>query len=112
MTYMVELRYIGGDRTELVRAMQAWLEQNHIDVAEFHHTTAAPGLAFRVGFRNGDHATAFAQAFRGCVEGTGPQQSGESWTTPPPPRSGEPLPPSVPGSRKKHSRSARPKVVS
>ena len=83
MTYMVELRYIGGDLAELTRNLQMWLDHNRIEVQELYHSSAPPGLAFRVGFNDRDHASAFANAFRGWLECADPQGKGASWTIPP-----------------------------
>ena len=82
MIYMVELRYVGGDLADLICDMRMWLDRNLIKASEFHHTSAAPELAFRVAFDDEDHATAFAEAFHGWVESAGAQ--GEAhWTMPP-----------------------------
>jgi hypothetical protein len=83
MIYMVELRYIGGDLADLMRDMQTWLDYNQIETQEFHHSSGPPGLAFRVGFSDRDHATAFAEAFDGWLGDTDPQRMGARWTTPP-----------------------------
>jgi hypothetical protein len=82
MTYMVELRYIGGDLTEVMRDMRTWLDHNRIEPIELGHSSGTPGLAFRVAFTDQDHAAAFAQAFGGWLECADPQ-GGPHWTRPP-----------------------------
>lgn len=80
MTYMVELRYIDGDLAGLMRDMRSWLDRNRIEAEEFYHSSAPPGLAFRIGFRHPDNAAAFADAFGGWVEGA--EGIGLCWTHP------------------------------
>jgi hypothetical protein len=87
MSYTVELRYIDGDLGDLLCQMQAWLERNRIEMAELHHSSGPPGLAFRIQFRDHNQATAFAEAFRGrIVECADPQSAGPCWVIPPSPR--------------------------
>jgi hypothetical protein len=86
MTYVVELRYIGGDLANLMGDMRSWLNQNQIEPGEFYHSSGVPGLAFRVGFGDQDHAAAFAEAFGGWLECADPHGQ-VRWTTPPSPRS-------------------------
>jgi len=86
MSYTVELRYIGGDLAGLLHDMQVWLDRNRIKAEQFHHSSAPPGLAFRIEFSDRDQATAFAEAFGGCVEGADPQGTGARWVIPPSPR--------------------------
>ena len=68
MTYVVELRYIGGDLAKLKRDMLDWLDRNGVEPEAFHHSSAPPGLAFRVVFGDRGHAAAFAEAFGGWIE--------------------------------------------
>jgi hypothetical protein len=82
MTYIVELRYIGGDLGSLMRDMRIWLGRNQIEPEEFHHASAPPGVAFRVGFSDQDHAAAFAGAFKGRLECGEPQGTETRWTIP------------------------------
>ncbi len=85
MTYMVELRYIGGNLADLTRDMRKWLDRERIEAEVFHHSLCPPGLAFRVGFGSQENATAFAQTFGGWVECADPQGIVVRWTTPPAP---------------------------
>jgi hypothetical protein len=87
MTYVVELRYIDGDLADLKRDMRAWLDRNRIEPEEFRHSSAPPGLAFRVAFSDQNNAAAFAKAFGGWVECADPQgMEATPWTIPPSPR--------------------------
>ena len=79
MTYTVELRYIGGNLADLLHDMRLWFDRNRTKPEEFHHSSAPPGLAFRVGFGDRDQASAFAEAFQGCVECADPQGTGARW---------------------------------
>ena len=83
MTYIVELRYIGGDLSDLMRDMRIWFDRNRIEPEELHHSSCPPGLAFRVGFGDRDDAAAFAKAFEGWLECAGPQGASPRWTIPP-----------------------------
>ena len=89
MIYTVELRYIGGNLADLLHDMRLWFDRNRTKPEEFYHSSAPPGLAFRVGFGDRDQASAFAEAFQGCVEGDDPQGTGARWMTPPSPRETE-----------------------
>jgi hypothetical protein len=82
MSYVVELRYIGGELAHLMRDMQAWLDRKRIQPVEFQHSVAPPGLAFRVAFAEPSDAAAFAKAFGGWVEGAHAHGTAR-WTTPP-----------------------------
>ncbi len=86
MTYIVELRYIGGDLADLMSEMRAWLDHNRVEPEEFHQSSGPPGLAFRVGFGDEDDAAAFAEAFEGCLECADPQGAGGRWSAPHTPR--------------------------
>jgi hypothetical protein len=83
MTYIVELRYIVGDLADLMCDMRTWLDHNGIEADEFNHCSGTPGVAFRVGFKNQDHAAAFAEAFGGWVESADLSDVAAHWTTPP-----------------------------
>jgi hypothetical protein len=82
MIYIVGLRYIGGDLMDLTRGIRKWLDHNRVEPKEFLHSSGPAGLAFRMGFRNEDHAAAFAKAFGGWVECSAPQGLGARWTRP------------------------------
>lgn len=86
MTYTVELRYIGGDPARLMRDMRIWLDRNHLEPEEFYHSSAPPGVAFRVGFSDRDNAAAFARAFGGWLEGADQAGAGPRWIVPSSPR--------------------------
>jgi hypothetical protein len=86
MTYTVELRYIGGNLADLLHDMRLWFDRNRTKPEEFHHSSAPPGLAFRVGFGDRDQASAFAETFQGCVECADPQGTGARWVIPPSPQ--------------------------
>ena len=79
MTYIVELRYVGGDLGDLMGKMRRWLDQNRIEPEDFLHSSGPPGLAFRVGFSDPDAAEAFAEAFGGCVACAHPEGAGGRW---------------------------------
>jgi len=82
MTRVVELRYIGGKLSDLMHAMQAWLDSNGIKPENFQYSQAPPGLAFRVGFKDRAEAAAFAKAFNGWVE-CADGQGAARWICPP-----------------------------
>ena len=82
MTYVVELRYIGGDLASLMREMRIWLDRNQVEPEEFHHSSAPPGVAFRVGFSDQNDAAAFAEEFKGWLECAEPQRTEARWTIP------------------------------
>lgn len=87
MIYVVELRYISGDLPNLERDMRVWLDRNRIKPEEFHHSSAPPGLAFRIAFNNQNDAAEFAQAFGGWIEGADAQGiAATRWVSPPSPR--------------------------
>ena len=83
MIYVVELRYVEGDSAQLMAAMRTWLDCNRIAPEEFYHSSGCPGHAFRVGFCTQSDAAAFAQAFRGHVEGDDPRGEITPWIRPP-----------------------------
>jgi hypothetical protein len=64
MTYTVELRSIGGDLADLMREMRIWLDRNGIEAQEFHHSSAPPGLAFRIQFNDQAGGSIFAGFWR------------------------------------------------
>lgn len=70
MNYVVEVRYIGGDWADLIADMRSWLDRRHIEAEEFGHSALGRGIIVRVGFRDQDHAAAFATAFSGRLERT------------------------------------------
>ena len=82
MIYIVELRYIGGDLPSLMRDIRIWLDHNQVEPEEFHHTSAPPGVAFRVGFSDQNDAAAFAGEFKGWLECAEPQATDARWTIP------------------------------
>lgn len=86
MSYTVELRYIDRNLADLLHDMRLWLDQNRINPEQFHHSSAPPGLAFRIEFSDRDQATEFAEASGGWVEGADPKGTGPLWVTPPSPR--------------------------
>ena len=83
MTYIVELRYFSGNLADAMIEMRRWLDRNSIDAERFDCCSGCPGLAFRVGFSNGEQAAAFAAAFGGWVQGTDPRGPARRWTRAP-----------------------------
>jgi len=83
MGHTVELRYIGGDLAALMQDMRAWLDRNQIKAEQFQHSSAPPGLAFRIELSDRDQATAFAEAFGGWVDCADGQAVGRRWVISP-----------------------------
>ena len=82
MTYIVEVRYIGGDWADLMADMRSWLDRRQIDTEEFDYSSLGRGIAFRVGFRSEDQAAAFAEAFGGRLQSANPRGATEQWRMP------------------------------
>jgi hypothetical protein len=75
VSYIVEVRYTGGDWADLMADMHSWLDRRQIKVEEFSYTLLGRGVAVRVGFRDGDHAAAFATSFSGRLQSTEPHRA-------------------------------------
>jgi len=82
MTYIVEVRYIGGDWADLMADMRSWLDRRQIDTEEFDYSSLGRGIAFRVGFRSEPQAAAFAEAFGGRLQSANPRGATEQWRMP------------------------------
>lgn len=65
MNYTVEVRYTGVYWADLMADMRSWLDRRQIKIEEFSHSLLGRGVAVRVGFRDEDHAAAFATSFSG-----------------------------------------------
>ncbi len=83
MTFVVELRCFDGDLSGAMIGMRAWLDHKRIETERFDCCSGCPGLAFRIDFKNWDHAASFAAAFGGGVQGTNPEGAGMRWTRAP-----------------------------
>ena len=79
MTYLVEVRYTGGDWADLIADMRSWLDRRQIDTEEFNYSSLGRGIALRVGFRSEDQAAAFAEAFGGRLQSASPRGAAEQW---------------------------------
>jgi hypothetical protein len=79
MTYIAVIRYFDGSLAEIMIAMRTWLDRRRIEAERFDCCSGCPGLAFRVAFKDKDHAASFAAAFGGHVEGADPDAAGPRW---------------------------------
>lgn len=68
MSYIVEVRYTGGDWADLMADMHSWLDRRQIETEEFGHSLLRRSVVVRAGFRDEDHAAAFATAFSGRLQ--------------------------------------------
>ena len=75
MKYIVQVRYTGVDWTDLISDMRSWLDRRQIKVEEFSHSFPGRGVAVSVGFRNEDHAAAFATSFSGHLQSAEPHKA-------------------------------------
>lgn len=82
MTYIVEVRYIGGDWADLMADMRSWLDRRQIDTEEFNYSLLSRGITFRVGFRSEKQAAAFAEVFGGRLQSANPRGAAERWRMP------------------------------
>lgn len=82
MTFIVEVRYSGGDWADLMADMRSWLDRRQIDTEEFDYSSLGRGIAFRVGFRSENQAAAFAEAFGGRLQSVSPHGAPEQWRMP------------------------------
>jgi hypothetical protein len=73
--HIVEVRYAGADWADLIADMRSWLDRRQIKVKEFSHALLGRGVAVRVGFRDRDHAAAFAASFSGRLQSAEPHRA-------------------------------------
>jgi hypothetical protein len=50
MTYLVEVRYTGGDWADLMADMRSWLDRRQIDTEEFNYSSLGQALPFGSAF--------------------------------------------------------------
>jgi hypothetical protein len=75
VNHVVEVCYTGGDWADLVADMRSWLDRRQIETDEFEHSVPGRGIDVRVGFRDENHAAAFASAFSGRLESPAPYRT-------------------------------------
>ena len=75
MTYIVEVRYSGSDWADLLADMLSWLDRRQIETEEWTFPARSWDHSVRVGFRDEDHAAAFASAFSGRLQSTDPYRA-------------------------------------